>query len=146
MAGNVIYRGPIERQPRTINKPVSGAYLPGTMVEDVAAALTQITTALAKRPLVLGNVEFKDQDALTAYTSGDTGVAYEPMPGDVYQCAVAAATYAKGAPLTVAAAGRLAAATAETVVVAFFDDTPGAKSAGDLVDVVWANAYTVPAA
>lgn len=146
MAGNVIYRGPIERQPRTINKPVAGTYLPGTMVEETATELVQITTALAKRPLILTNMDFKDQDALTAYADEDTGIAYEPMPGDVFQVAVAAATYAKGAPLTVAAAGRLAAATAETVVVAFFDDTPGAKSAGDLVDVVWANAYTVPAA
>lgn len=146
MAGNVIYRGPVEKQARTVNLPVAGAYLPGTMVEETATTLAQITTALAKRPLVLSNVEFKDQDIATAYTSGDTGVAYEPEPGMVFQCAVAAATYAKGAPLTVAAAGRLAAASAESVVVAFFDDTPGAKSAGDLCDVVWANAYTVPAA
>jgi hypothetical protein len=146
MAGNVIYRGPIERQPRTINKPVAGAYLTGTMVEETATELVQITTGLAKRPLILTNMDFKDQDIATAYTDEDTGIAYEPMPGDVFQCRVAAATYAKGAPLTIAASGRLAAATAATVVVAFFDDTPGAKSAGDLVDVVWANSYTVPAA
>lgn len=141
---NVIFRGPIERQPRTVNKPVNGALLPGTFVEETATQLAQITTALAKRPLILSNVEFKDQDATTAYTSGDTGVAYEPMPGDVFRCAMANATYAKGAPLTIAASGRLAAATAATVVVAFFDDTPGAYAAGALADVVIANAYTVP--
>ena len=143
---NVIYRGPVEKQARTVNLPVAGAYLPGTMVEETATELSQITTAIAKRPLVLSNVEFKEQDTLTAYASGDTGVAYEPEPGMVFQCAVAGATYAKGAPLTIAASGRLAAATAETVVVAFFDGTPGAITAGALVDVVWANSYTVPAA
>ena len=83
MSGNVIYRGPIDRQPRTINKPVSGAYLPGTFVEDTGSALTQITTALAKRPLLLSNADFVGQTIDTAYTSGDTGVAYELEPGQV---------------------------------------------------------------
>lgn len=146
MAGNVIFRGPIDHQPRTVNKPVAGAYLPGTFVEETATELVQITTALAKRPLLLMNMEFKDQDVATAYADEDTGVALELEPGMIVQARVAAATYAKGAPLTVAASGRLAAATAATVVVAFFDDTPGAKSAGDLVDVIIANSYTVPAA
>lgn len=145
MAGNVIYRGPNDRQPRTINRDVSGALLPGTFVEDTGAALAQLTTALAKRPLILAPADFAGQDIVTAYTSGNTGVAYELEPGQVYQARLAAASYAKGAPLTVAASGRLAAATAGTVVVAFFDDTPRAYAAGDLADVVIANSYTVPA-
>jgi hypothetical protein len=142
---NVIFRGPIGRQPRTVNKPVAGAYLPGTFVEETATTLAQITTALAKRPLLLSNMDFKDQDVATAYASGNTGIALELEPGMVVQARVAAATYAKGEPLTIAASGRLAAATAGTVVVAFFEDTPGAKAAGDLVDVIIANSYTVPA-
>lgn len=149
MAGNVIYRGPVTTgwQPRTVtNKPVAGAYLPGTFVEETATTLAQITTALGKLPMILGNLDFKDQDVATAYTSGDTGLAYHLEPGQVYQARVAAATYAKDAPLTIGAAGRLTAATAATPVVAFFSDTPGAKSAGDLVDVIIANSYTVPAA
>jgi len=146
MAGNVIYRGPIEKQGRTVNLPVTGALLPGTFVENTATALVQITTSLAKRPLILSNVEFKDQTATTAYVTGDTGVAYEPETGMVFQCAMAAATYAKNAPLKIAAAGRLAAATtAGDIVVAFFDDVPGAYSAGALADVVIANSYNVPA-
>ncbi len=146
MSGNVIYRGPIDRQPRTINLPVTGALLPGTFVENTATALAQITTALAKRPLVLGVVDFADQTIADAYVSGDTGVAYEPQPGDVFQCALAAATYAKNAPLKISAAGRLAAATtAGDIVVAFFDDTPGAYAAGALADVIIANSYNVPA-
>jgi hypothetical protein len=148
MAGNRIYRGPVTSgwQPRTISKPVAGAYLPGTFVEETATQLAQITTALAKLPMLLSNLEFKDQDVNTAYASGDTGIAYHLEPGMVVQARVAAATYAKDAPLTIGASGRLTAATAATPVVAFFSDTPGAKSAGDLVDVVIANTYTVPAA
>jgi hypothetical protein len=146
MTGNVIFRGPVTHQPITISKPVAGAYLPGTFVEETATELVQITTALAKRPLLLMNREFYGQGISDAYLDEDTGVALELVPGMVVQARVAAATYAKGAPMTIAASGRLAAATAETPVVAFFDDTPGAKSAGDLVDVVIANTYTVPAA
>lgn len=145
MAGNVIFRGPQNERPRTINKPVAGAYLPGTFVEETATQLSQITTAVAKRPLILSNSEFTDQDAVTAYTSGDTGVAYELKTGQVFQASMAAATYAKGDPLTIAASGRLAAATSGTKVVAFFDDTPGAVTAGDLQDVVIADGYIVPA-
>lgn len=148
MAGNVIYRGPVTSgwQPRTISKPVAGAYLPGTFVEETATQLSQITTAVAKLPMILSNLEFKDQDIATAYTSGDTGIAYHLEPGQVYQARLAAATYAKDAPLTIGASGRLTAATAGTVVVAFFSDTPGAYSAGDLADVIIAaNTYVVPA-
>lgn len=148
MAGNRIYRGPVTSgwQPRTVSLPVTGALLPGSFVEETATALVQLTTALGKLPMILSNLEFKDQDVATAYTSGDTGIAYHLEPGHVYQARLAAATYAKDAPLTIGASGRLAAATAGTVVVAFFSDTPGAYEAGDLADVVIANAYTVPAA
>ena len=149
MAGNVIYRGPVTSgwQPRTVSdKTVAGAYLPGTFVEEAASTLVQLTTALGKLPMILSNLEFKDQDIDTAYTSGDTGLAYHLEPGQVYQARLAAATYAKDAPLTIGASGRLTAATAGTVVVAFFSDTPGAYSAGDLADVVIAaNTYVVPA-
>lgn len=141
MAGNVVFRGPIERQPITKNLPVTGALLPGTMVEATATALVQITTAMGKRPLVLSNVDFKDQDIALAYVSGDTGVAYEPQPNDVFQCRVAAATYTKGQELTIAASGRLAAAASTNVVVAFYDDILTARAAGDLADVIWANYY-----
>lgn len=136
---NVIFRGPIERQARTVNLPVTGALLPGTWVEATATNLVQLTTAVDKRPLVLSNVEFKDQDILTAYAAGDTGVAYELQPNDVVQSAMAAATYAVGDPLTIAALGRLAAAATGDPIVAFFDGAAGAVSAGALVDVIVAN-------
>jgi len=146
MSGNVIYRGPTEKQPITrSDKRVAGAYLPGTFVEATATEFVQLTTAVAKLPLLLANRDFYEQGLGDAYADEETGVAYELEPGMVFQARLANATYAKGAPLTIAAAGRLAAATAGTVVVAFFDDVPGAYAAGALADVIIANSYTVPA-
>ena len=70
MAGNRIFRGPTDRQFRTVSKPVAGAYLPGTFVEETATQLAQITTAVAKRPLLLMNVDHVEQGVADAYTSG----------------------------------------------------------------------------
>lgn len=140
---NVVYRGPADRTPKTVNdRRVTGALLPGSFVEDSGTNLVQLTTAVAKRPLVLGIQDYVGQHPDTAYVSGDTGVAYEPNPNEVYSARMAAGTYAVGAPLTIGAAGRLTAAGAGTVVVAFFDDTPGARAAGDRADVRIANSYT----
>lgn len=146
MMPNAIYRGPFDRQPITVQRKVSGAYKPGSFVEDTGSALTQITTALAKRPLILGVQDYLGQDPATDYVSGDTGVAYELEPGQTYQARMAAATYAVGAPLTIGASGRLTAASAATVVVAFFAGPAGAVAADALADVRIANFYTVPAA
>lgn len=147
MSGNVIYRGPIKDEPETINLPVAGAYLPGILVTASASALTVATASdMQEELLVLGNQRFKDQDVATAYTSGDTGVAYRPRPGEVYQVRLANDTYAKGAPLTIGASGYLTDVGAEEVIYAYFDDTPGSFSAGDLADVRWANFITTPAA
>ncbi|MDZ7906194.1 MAG: hypothetical protein U5N55_10775 [Cypionkella sp.] len=143
MAGNTIWRGQAGAiQPTTVNLPVTGALLPGTFVESTATNLVQLTTAIAKLPKILGFQDYKDQDNLAAYVSGDTGVAYDLRPGDVFQVAMASATYTLNQPLTVAASGRAAAAGAASVVVAFFADTPGAYSAGQLADVIIANSYT----
>lgn len=139
---NVIWRGPVGREdPQTVNKPVTGALLPGTFVEETASALAQITTAAGKRPLVLSNNPAANQDTLTAYTSGNTGIAYQVRPGDLFQCALAAATYTWGQELTIAASGRLAGAATTNIVVGWFRGTPGAVSAGALVDVEIANFY-----
>ncbi|MFN4062350.1 MAG: hypothetical protein ACK4IA_16575 [Paracoccus hibiscisoli] len=140
---NVVYRGPADRTPTTVNdRKVSGALLPGTFVEDNGTNLVQLTTAVAKRPLVLGIQDYVGQHPDTAYASGDTGVAYEPNPNEVYSCRLAAGTYAANAPLTIGALGRLTAATAGSVVVAFFDGVPGAVTAGARGDVRIANSYT----
>jgi len=147
MAGNTIFRGPITHQPVSVSKPVAGAYMPGTFVEETATELVQITTSLGKLPLILSTMEFKDQTVTDAYADEDTGIAFALVPGMVVQASLAAATYALNAPLKIAASGRLAAATtAGDIVIAFFSDTPGAYSAVDLADVTIANSYNVPAA
>lgn len=145
MAGNTIWRGQSGLpQPRTINLPVAGAYVPGTFVENTATQLSQITTPVDKRPLILGQFDMTTKAVTDAYTSGDTGVGYELRVGDTFQASLAAATYTKNQPLTISASGRLAAAATTNIVVAFFDDTPGAYAAGALADVVIANFYTKP--
>lgn len=142
-----IYRGPADRQPKTVSdKTLAGAYLPATFVTEGASTLTQ-ATAFAANLRLLGNRDFYSEGAftatdplLTAYASGDTGVAYVLEPGQQYQAAVAAATYTWGQELTVAASGRLAAASSGNVVVAY-SRSAGAKSAGDLIDIEIANHY-----
>ena len=146
MAGNTIFRGPITHQPISVSKPVAGAYLPGCFVEETATELVQIATSLGKLPLILSTLEFKDQTVTDAYADEDTGVALALVPGMVVQASLAGATYALNDPLKIAASGRLAAATAGDIVIAFFSDTPGEYSAGDLADVTIANSYNVPAA
>lgn len=148
MAGNRIWRGDIEDQPRTINLPVAGAYLPGVFVTQDGTNLTvAVAASVDDRLYLLSNMEFKDQDAVTAYASGDTGIAYEVRPGQKYQAQMAAGTYSLGDRLTIDANGRLAAATgigatttvaAANIVVAYCDEA-GTFSAGDLADAVIAN-------
>lgn len=147
MAGNSIYRGPIAREPQTLNLPTAGAYKPGILVTEDGSKLTVATASDARAKLwVLGNQRFKDQDAETAYTSGDTGIAYEALVGEVYQVRLAAATYAKGDALTVGASGYLGKAGTSAIVHAYFDDAAGAFSAGDLADVRIADRLTTAAA
>lgn len=147
MAGNVIYRGPIKDEPETVsNKTVAGAYKPGVLVTESASALTVATASdMQEQLLVLSNQRYKDQDVETAYTSGDTGVAYRPRPGEIYQVRMANATYALGAPLTIGANGYLTAVGDEEVIYAFYEGTVGAVTAGTLEDVRWANMTTTPA-
>jgi hypothetical protein len=149
MSGNRIYRGPMDRQPRTVSdKTVAAALLPGTFVTE-GATLAQAT---APGPMVrlLANRDFYSAgqlDAvdplLLAYASGETGVAYVIEPGQEYQAAMAAATYTFGQELTVAAAGRLAAAAQGNIVVAFCKQA-GEAAAGALRDVEIANFYAKP--
>ena len=146
-----IYTGPQDRQPKTIsNRTCATALLPGTFVSVLIATLAQATAPTAVRLALLSDRDFYSTgqlDAidplLTAYASGDTGVAYELEPGQRYMAAVAAATYTNGQELTVGAAGRLVAAASTNVVVAYYDGPNGvARSAGDLVDICIANFYT----
>lgn len=141
---NVIYRGPVERQPQTLNKTVTGALLPGTAVLIGGASFTQATTPTAGRIGLLSNRNFYEQGLTDAYVSGEAAVAYRLEPEQEYQWAMAAATYTQGQELTIAAGGRLAAAASTNVVVAFFDQAGGAVAAGELADVVIARSYVKP--
>lgn len=143
MAGNVIYRGPLKDEPETVSdKTVAGAYLPGILVTESATALTVATASnIEDNLLVLSNRRFYDQDVATAYASGDTGVAYRPRPGEIYQVRLANATYAFGETLTIGASGYLTKTGFDERVIAFFEDTAGAYSAGDLADVRIANSF-----
>ena len=136
---------------RTISdKTVTGALLPGTMVFIGATALTQATAPTGGRLAILGDRDFyapggiglTTDPLMTPYVSGETGIAYLPKPDDEFACALAAATYTAGQELTVGAAGRLVAAATTNVVVAYYDQVGKAVAAGELCDVVWANAYT----
>lgn len=137
---NTVYRGPADTQPHTITALVNGALLPATFVTYNGTQFSQATGGEG-RLFVLGALDFYTQTIDTAYTTGDTGVAYRLAPEQNYTAAMAAATYTFGQELTVAAAGRLAAATAGDVVVAFYDQAGATLTAGTLADVVIANSY-----
>lgn len=153
---NTVFRGPAGDQPKTISdRTVSGALLPCTLVFVGATQFTQATAVSGGRLALLSNRDFYNpmgsafdsSDPLTtAYTSGETGVAYEMEPGQVYQIAAAAATYTNGQELTAAASGRVAAAASTNVVIGHVDLGAGVSSrvvaAGELIDVVIANRYT----
>jgi hypothetical protein len=148
---NRIYTGPQDRQPKTLtNRTCAASLLPGTWVSILIATVAQATAASGVRLGLLAERDwystgqFDANDPLkTAYASGDTAQVYVPEPGQSYMAAVAAATYTNGQELTVGASGRLAAASAGNVVVAYYDGPNGvSRSAGDLVDVVIANFYT----
>jgi len=118
-------------------------------VTEGASSLAQ-ATAIGPMLRLLSNRDFYSTDQLNAtdplkvaYASGDTGIAYQVEPGQRYLVAVAAATYTYGQELTIAAAGRCAAAASTNAVVAFALEA-GAKSAGDLIEVEIANIYAKP--
>lgn len=150
MAANRVFRS-VKEDPRVISdRTVSGALLPCTAVFIGATQLTQATSASGGRLALLGNRDFYGTTAsgftatdpmLTAYTSGETGLAYLLEPTDEVVWAVAAGTYTNGQELTVAASGRLAAASTGNIVVAYFDQAGGTLAAGDLADVCIANFY-----
>lgn len=145
---NVIYRGPIKDEPETVSHlTVAGAYLPGILVTASATALTVATASdIESELLILSNRRFYNQDLATAYVSGDTGVAYRPRPGEVYQVRLAAATYAVGDNLTIGASGYLTKAGASERVLATYQGVAGAVSAGALADVRIANSFNTAAA
>jgi hypothetical protein len=132
---NVIYRGPVSREPETINLPVAGAYKPGLFVTSDGSELTQATTGTG-RLLLLGNLRAIGQGPDEAYVSGETGVAYRIEGEQEYTAQFTAGTYNHGARLTVDSNSRMAAATTGAVVVAFYDGPTATFVNGDRGDIV----------
>lgn len=146
-----IFTGPSNRTPLVLsNRTCAASLLPGTFVSILIATVAQATSPSAVRLGLLLERDFysigqfdANDPLTTAYASGDTAHVLLPEPQMSAMAAVAAATYTNGQELTVSTAGRLAAASAGNIVVAHYDGPNSvARSAGDLVDVVFCNFYT----
>lgn len=153
MANRIFRTGGVTPRPRTItDKTLAATLLPGTFVLVGATQLTQATAVGGGRLAVLGDRDYysslgitgNTEPLLTPYKVGESGVAYLPKPDEEYLCAMAAGAYTYGQELTVGAAGRLTAAAANAVVIAYFDQPGKTVTAGELADVVIANSYTKP--
>ena len=142
MAKNVIYLGPITNQPQTVDRVCTGALVCGSIAYSNAGVMTVAAAAQDGLELfIVNNRREIGQDVATAYTSGDMINAYKPVPGEKYQVRVAAETFAVGDKLTLGASGRLTKTIAAAdITQAYFADTAGAYSAGDLAAVTWAGA------
>ncbi len=144
---HVIYRGPVEREPETINLNVATALSPGVVVKKNTSGGVSVATDPTGRLLILSNRRFLGQDINTAYAAGETGVQYRVEVDQEYYVQLAAAAYTIGQELTVGAGGVLKAAAAGDIVVATFDEkTARTLSAQGFADVVIVNSYTKPAA
>lgn len=142
-----IYRGPANREPRTIsNRIVQGALLPCTAVLVSQYQFNQATSATAGRFALLANRDWhgsmsgsfaSSTDPLsTPYSTGDTGVAFVLEPGQEYVWAMAAGTYTNGQALTIGAGGYLTAAGGSPVVAYYDGGTNVTYGTGALADVV----------
>jgi len=136
---NVIYRGPVEREPETINLPVSATLSPGIFVKKNAGQL-EAAGGSAGRLMVLSNRRFYETDITTAYTADETAIAYRVEPEQEYQMLAATGNYSDQAELSCSADGKLKAAVAGEVVLAFVDGAKNLAAEGFL-DVVISNGY-----
>ncbi|NUL36634.1 hypothetical protein [Kosakonia sacchari] len=137
MVANVIYRGPVTREPLTVNLPVNGAYNPGSIVYEANGKLV-LSAGTEPRWMILSNRRFTGQDVSTAYTSGETGVAYRVEGEQEYNAMLVGAAYTKGMELKRSAspAGAFAAAASGEQVVAVFDEADRTLATNGLGDIV----------
>lgn len=139
MAAHVIYRGPVEREPETINLPVAAALLPGNLVTSDGGEFSLAADSLG-RVLLLSNRRFYTQTDTDAYEADETAIAYRLEVEQEYRAILAAAAYVHGAPLTWNGTA-FAAATAGTKVLAFYDGSGETLVAAGLADIVIANSH-----
>lgn len=149
--GNRILRSARENARYITDRTVSGALLPATAVFVGATQFTQATAVSGGRLALLADRDYYGSTAagftstdplMTPYTSGETGAAVLIEPQMEVSWAMAAGTYTNGQELTVAASGRLAAASAGNIVVAHYDQTGATLAAGTVADVCVTNFYT----
>ena len=142
---NVIYRGPVAREPQTIaNLLVNGALLPGVFVTEDGTDLNVTAAGGLGRLLLLTNRRFFNQGPDKAYADNDTAIAYRIEADQEYSARAVTATYTKGDALTTDAAGLLIAAGTGDRVVAYVDTTEiiGATAR---IDVVIADSFLAAA-
>lgn len=140
MTGNVTYRGPCEREPETINLPVTTGLIPGVAVKRSGNTFVAATVGTG-RNFLLGNRRQYGQDISTAYLANETAEGYRLEPEQEYTARLAAAAYTRGQELTIGAGGVWVAAATTNVVLAFFDEADRTLGAVGPADVVIANAY-----
>lgn len=140
MTGNVTYRGPCEREPETINLPVTTGLIPGVAVKRSGNTFVAATVGTG-RNFILGNRRQYGQDISTAYLANETAEGYRLEPEQEYTARLAAAAYTRGQELTIGAGGVWVAAATTNVVLAYFDEADRTLSAVGPADVVIANAY-----
>ncbi|WP_330983620.1 MULTISPECIES: hypothetical protein [Enterobacterales] len=136
MVANVIYRGPAEREPKTLTRQVSAQSLPGAAVI-IAGGKFAAASAATGRWLILSNNRFVGQSISEMYSTNDTANAYRVEGEQEYNVQLAAGTYTAQQELTIGTGGIFKAATTGNLVVAAFDEsatrTLSAQGFGDIV-------------
>jgi hypothetical protein len=143
---NVIWRGPVHlAQPDSRTLKTGASILPGLAVT-VTAGVFQLAATSKVDYFIMHNRAYIGETVDTAVPSGETGEAFKPVPQYEFNVRFAAATYAPGAVLSIAAGQFKAAATGEVAVAVFDEAASRAISANGLGDVrILANSYVVPA-
>lgn len=142
MATNVIFRGSAE-----INKPIqneaiaAAAHLPGTLLfKDSSGEFAAFDTdgAGAGVKLYIADMDTLKQGSVTdAWTSGDTMIAFDPRPAEMYNALVATgqAITAKDTPLAADGAGLLRIGVVGTDDIICYADEVITTTATTLVKV-----------
>lgn len=141
---NVIWRGPVHlAQPDSRTLKTGASILPGLAVQ-VTAGVFQLATNSKSDFFIMHNRAYIGETVDTAIPSGETGEAFKPVPQYEFNVRFAAATYAPGAVLSIAAGQFKAAATGEVAVAVFDEAASRAIGANGLGDVrILANSYIV---
>lgn len=139
MVANVIYRGPIEREPETINLPVAAITFPGEFVLSDGEELTRASDGFG-RLLLASTRRMYAQTDVDEYEAGETAIAYRVEVEHEYRVRAVLSTYSVGDELTVGANGRVLAAVSGDRVVAF-SEVNATLGSEELLDIVIANSY-----